>query len=143
VAEAAEAAAEDAAGATAEDRPEAPALVEARAQALLIAPVRLGLALAAFVLVRVRGVEAGVAGSIFAFGAGLLVFAVLASARRRRTWARIAEAGTAPANARVEPRRRSLPAATYPSTIGLTGLTGIALVANTRLRRFSPASSPG
>jgi hypothetical protein len=114
-------------------RVEAPALVEARARALLIAPVRLALALAALALGRVRGVEAGAAGGIFALGAGLLLFAVLASSRRRRAWARIAEAEPAPADASVEPWRRTLLAATYPSTIGLTILTTVALVADPRL----------
>jgi hypothetical protein len=91
------------------------------------------LSLAAFALVRVRGVEAGVAGGIFALGAGLLLFAVLASSRRRRAWARIAGAEAAPVDASVESPWRSLLAATYPSTIGLTILTVVALVADPRL----------
>jgi hypothetical protein len=126
----------EAAATAAEHRVDAPALVDARAQALLIAPVRLALAVAGFVVARARGVEAGVAGGIFALGAGLLLFAVLASARRRRIWARIAEAGAAPGDAPVEPWPRTLLAATYPSTIGLTGLTAIALAANPRLAAF-------
>jgi hypothetical protein len=101
--------------------------VEARAQALLIGPVRLALALGALTLARARGVDAGAAAGLFAFGAGVLLFAVLASSRRRRDWARIAEAQPAPVNASVEPRWRSLVAATYPSTIGLTAVTAIAL----------------
>jgi hypothetical protein len=114
----------------------APVLVEARAQALLIAPVRLVFALAALALARARGVEPGVAVGIFALGAGLLVFGVLASARQRRAWVRIAEAGAAPTDARVEPWRRTVLAASYPSTIGLVGLTAIALVADPRLAAF-------
>jgi hypothetical protein len=114
----------------------APALVETRAQALLIAPVRLVLALVGLALARVRGVEAGAAAGIFGLGAGLVLFAVLASARRRRAWARLADAAAAPADAPVERRRRTLLAATYPSTLGLTGLTAIALVADSRLAAF-------
>ena len=112
---------------------EAPALTAARAQSLLISAVRLGLASGGLALVRVRGVEAGAAAGIFALGAGLLLFTVLASARRRRMWRRIADAEPAPPEASVEPWWRSLLAATYPSTIGLTGLTAIALGANPRL----------
>ncbi|HEY3050735.1 MAG TPA: hypothetical protein VGJ40_03345 [Gaiellaceae bacterium] len=111
----------------------APALTAARAQALLISVVRLGLAALGFALVRLRGVEAGVAAGVFALGAGLLLFAVLASARRRRAWRRIAEAQPAPQAASIESWWRSLVAATYPSTIGLTILDGIALAVNPRL----------
>ena len=99
----------------------------------MISPVRLGLAGAGLGLARLRGVDAGVATGIFALGAGLLLFAMLASARHRRAWTRIGEAQPAPPAATVEPWWRSLLAATYPSTIGLTGLTGIALAVNPRL----------
>ena len=94
------------------------------------------LALAGLALAPVRGVEAGAAVGIFGLGAGLLLFAVMASARRRRAWARIVDAGAPPAQASVEPWRRTLLAATYPSTLGLTGLTAAALVANARLAAF-------
>jgi len=104
-----------------------------RAQALLIAPVRLALGLIGLGLARVRGLDGGLAVGLFALGLGILLFSVVASVRRRRDWARIAAAEPAPPDARIESRGRSLVTATYPSTIGLTVLTGIALATNPRL----------
>jgi hypothetical protein len=106
-------------------------VVDVRAQALLIGPLRLALAAGGVALARARGVEGGVAAGLFALGLGLLLVAVASDTRRRRSgWARIAEAEPAPAGIKAEPRWRSLAAATYPSTIGLTVLTAIALWLN-------------
>jgi hypothetical protein len=134
VAAAAVVAAEAAAAETAaEERVEAPALIEARAQALLIGPTRLILAVGGLAVSRARGVESDAAAGLFGVGAGLLLFAVLTGARRRRAWVRIEHAEPAAADVRVESLRRSLAAATYPSTIGLTALIGVALWRDARL----------
>jgi hypothetical protein len=111
----------------------APVLVEARAQALLIGPLRLALAAGGLAGARLRGVHGGTAAGLFALGAGVLLFAVLASARRRREWARIEAAEPAPRGAATEARWRTLAAATYPSTIGVTALIGVALGKNPAL----------
>jgi hypothetical protein len=99
-----------------------------RAQALLIAPVRLALAVAGVAGARLRGVDAGTAAGSFALGAVVILFAVLASGRRQRTWAEIDAAEPAPTGAATEPRWRTLAAATYPSTIGVSALFAIAIV---------------
>jgi hypothetical protein len=98
-----------------------PVLVEARAQALLIAGARLVLALGTLVLAVARGLDAVPAAGLFAFGCGVLLFALLAGSGRRRADERLADAKTAPPpDAIVESRRRSLLKASYPSTIALT-----------------------
>jgi hypothetical protein len=104
-------------------------LIAARAQALLIGLLRLGLAFGGLALALARGVEPRVAVELFALAAGVLAFAVYARGGRGR--------GGDPAPAvepvRIETRARALAAATYPSTIGLTVLTAIALGLNAAL----------
>jgi hypothetical protein len=119
----------DAADATAEVREHegAPVLVEARAQALLIAALRLALAAAGAVAAVARGVDRGPAVGLVAFGAGLVLFSVYAGGRPQRAARRLGEAQRVPDDVRVESRLRALASATYPSTIGLAVLTLIAL----------------
>jgi hypothetical protein len=119
----------DAADATAEvgKHEGAPVLVEARAQALLIAALRLALAAAGVAAAVARGVDRGPAVGLVAFGAGLVPFSAYAGGRPHREARRFGEAQPAPEDFRVESRLRALAAATYPSTIGLTVLTVIAL----------------
>ena len=118
-----------AAGATAEmtERPGAPALVEARPQALLIATVRLVLASAGLAASIAAGLERGAAASLFACGAVILLLAVYGGDRRRRSAIRFQDPEPVPSGAHVEPRSRALVRAAYPSTIGLTALIAIAL----------------
>jgi hypothetical protein len=101
--------------------------VEARAQALLIAALRLAVAAAGVLAAVARGVEATPAAGLVAFGAGLVLFSVYAGGRPQRASLRFADPEPAPDDARVESRVRALARATYPSTIGLTALTLIAL----------------
>jgi len=120
----------DAADATATELGEhegALVLVEARGQALLIAALRLALAAAGTVAAVARGVDGGPALGLVAFGAGLVLFSVYAGGRPQRAARRFGDAQPVPDDFRVESRLRALVAATYPSTIGLTVLTVIAL----------------
>jgi hypothetical protein len=123
-------------GATGAEAPvggDVPVLVEARAQALLIAGVRLVLALGALMLAVARGLGAVPAAGLFAFGCGALLFALLAGSGRRRTDERLAGVEAAPSYAIVVPRWRSLLKASYPSTIALTIGAAVALVLNPSL----------
>jgi hypothetical protein len=120
----------DAADATAAEGREqegAPVLVEARAQALLIAALRLALAAGGALAGVARGVDRGPAVGLVAFGAGLVLFAVYAGGRPRRAALRFGDPEPVPEGAVAESRGRALVRATYPSTIGLTVLTVIAL----------------
>jgi len=112
---------------------DAPVLVDARAQALLIGGARLVLGVGALVGARARGLDPGPAAGLFAFGCFVLLFALLAGSGRRHTDQRIAEAKNPPQEAVVEPLWRSLLKASYPSTIALTIGAGIALAANPSL----------
>jgi hypothetical protein len=129
-ADAAAEAAEAAAGATAGEvnaRPGAPALVEARPQALLIATTRLALAVGGLVASIARGVGAGPAAGLFALGALLLLLAVYGGDRRQRSALKFASPDPLPPDARIESRSRGLVQAAFPSTIGLTVLLVVAL----------------
>ncbi|MDX6507881.1 MAG: hypothetical protein QOG06_2525 [Gaiellaceae bacterium] len=119
-----------AAGGTAElsERAGAPALVEARPQALLLAVLRLGLAAIGVAAAIVRGLDPGVAAALFAFGLALLLVSVISGGRAQGLGPRLAGAETPPDERRVEHRLRALALATYPSTIGLTVLIAISLV---------------
>jgi hypothetical protein len=120
----------DAADATAAEKREqegAPVLVEARAQALLIAALRLALAAGGALAAVARGVDRGPTVGLVAFGAGLVLFAVYAGGRPQRAALRFGDPEPVPEGAAVESRGRALVRATYPSTIGLTVLTVIAL----------------
>jgi hypothetical protein len=106
---------------------DAPALVNARVQALLIAGVRLALAAAGFALARARGVDPGPSAALFAFGCGLLLIALPASLTRRSPRPRVAGAEPLPRERDVMSHRRALSFAMYPSTIGLTAVMAISL----------------
>jgi hypothetical protein len=112
---------------------DAPALVNARVQALLIGALRLVLAVVALALARVRGVDPGQAGLLFALGGGLLLIALPASVTRRAGRRRAAEAQPLPDGAAVIPHRRALALAMYPSTIGLSAVTVVALAVKPEL----------
>lgn len=119
----------DAADATAEaaERTGAPLLVEAREQALLIAGLRLALALAGAVAAAARGVDRGAVLGLLAVGIFALLLAVYGGDRRRRSELKFSEPQPVPANARFAGKARSLAHAAYPSTLGLTVLIAIAL----------------
>jgi hypothetical protein len=111
----------------------APALVDARVQALLIAGVRLAIAVAALALARVRGLDGGHVAAFFALGVGVLLIALPASVTRRAGPRRPAEAQPLPPGRDPLPHRRALTLAMYPSTIGLTAVTAVALVVRPEL----------
>ncbi len=111
----------------------ASALVDARMQALLIGGLRLVLAFVAVGLARARGVDPGPAAGLFAFGVGLLLISLPASMTRRSGRPRDVEARPLPDDAAVMPHRRALVFAMYPSTIGLSAVTAIALVVSPEL----------
>ena len=127
--------AEAEAAATAADPREvdAPALVEVRAQSLLIAIVRLALAAAGLSAAIVRGTRPGPAAGLFALGAGVLTLAVLGGRRGAVAWDRLRSAKPLPAGARIVSRRQSLVRAAYPSTIGLSVLIAISLAIDSAL----------
>ena len=127
-----------AAVATAEDqdRVRAPALVDARAYSLLIVPVRLALGLAGLSGALVLHVSSGVSLGEFGFAAGFTFFLLLMSRRRRAFWKRVETAQPADEGVPVESALRTVVRATYPSTIGLTALTAIALAVNPVLAAF-------
>jgi len=105
------------------------ALVDARVQALLIGALRLAIAVAALALARLRGLEPGSTAGLFALGCGLLLVALPASVTRRRPERRRpAEAQPLPPGMTPLPHRRALALAMYPSTIGLSAVTAVALV---------------
>ena len=122
-------AAVDAAGATAEatERAGAPLLVEAREQALLIAVLRLALAIAGAVAAVARGVDRGAALGLLVLGAFALLLSVYGGDRRRRSELKFSEPQPVPPGAHFAGKARTLAHAAYPSTIGLTILTAIAL----------------
>jgi hypothetical protein len=119
----------DAAGATAEatERAGAPLLVEAREQALLIAGLRLVLAVAGTAAAVARGIDRGAAFGLLVLGVFVLLLAVYGGDRRRRSAMKFEEPKPLPADARFAGRLRTLGHAAYPSTIGLAVLVAIAL----------------
>lgn len=123
-----DAAAEAGAGAT--------SLIDARAQALLIIPVRLGLAAAGFAAARLLGVPPGTAVALFAFGTGIVLFTLQLTRKRRLFWLAVAEAKPFDPARPVQGRLRTTLRATYPSTTGLTVLMVIALALDPQLGAF-------
>jgi hypothetical protein len=103
-----------------------PALIEVRAQLLLIGSVRLALSAAGLAAAIVLGARSG--GALFAAGAVVVLVAVLGGRRGRKAWVRLANAERLTSAPRTEPRRLILARAAYPSTIGLTFLIAMALV---------------
>ena len=69
----------------------APALVEARQQALLIAALRGALALAGLGAAIARGVHPGPALALLAFGGAILLLSVYGGGRRQRSALRFAD----------------------------------------------------
>ncbi len=122
-------AAVDAADATAEatERAGAPLLVEAREQALLIAGLRLALALAGAVAAAARGVDRGAVLALLAVGVFALLLAVYGGDRRRRSELKFSEPQPVPPDAAFVGKARTLAHAAYPSTLGLTVLIAVAL----------------
>jgi len=111
-----------------EDRSTVPALIEARAQLLLIGTLRLVLAAAGVGAAIAAGEQARSGALLFVAGAVIVLVAIMSSRRRRLVWLRLVEAEPLESEPRLEPRRRILARAAYPSTIGLTVLIAIALV---------------
>jgi hypothetical protein len=109
------------------ERSGAPALVEARQQALLIAALRGLLAVAGAGAAIARGVNGVPAFELVVFGAALVLLSIYSGGRPARSAARFAHPEPAPADAHLQARWRGLVEAAYPSTIGLTALTAIAL----------------
>jgi len=105
----------------------APALVEARPQALLIAGARLALGASGLAAAVARGVDPGPALGLFAFGAVLLLLSVYGGDRRKRSALKFGTPDAIPSDARISSRWRALARAAYPSTIGLTALIAFAL----------------
>jgi hypothetical protein len=110
-----------------ETRSGAPALVKARQQALLIAALRGVLGLVGVGAAIARGVHAGPAAGLFIFGAALVLVSIYGGGRPGRSAAKFANPEPTPAEARMQGAWRGLAEAAYPSTIGLTALTAIAL----------------
>jgi hypothetical protein len=105
----------------------APALVDARAQMLLIGILRVGLATAGLAATIVLGAPSGAAAALFVAGALVVLVAIVSGRRGRLVWQRLAEAERLAPAPNPEPWGRSLARATYPSTIGLSVLIAIAL----------------
>ena len=108
--------------------------LEARRQALLVAPVRLALGLAGVVAAVSIDLPAGTALAEAGLGAGLTLFALVAPGGRRRP-ERLRPPARSPAPGR-QPWWRVLAVAMYPSTYGVAVLTGIALAFNRDLAAF-------
>jgi hypothetical protein len=114
--------------------PRAKPLIDLRAYSLLIVPVRLGLALAGLLGARLLGVDPGESLALFGLGAGLFFITMLAKSRpRSRFWQYVGEAKTFEPGTHVEAWPRTLARAAYPSTIGVSVLTAIALPIDARL----------
>jgi hypothetical protein len=110
-----------------ETRAGAPALVEARQQALLIAALRGVLTMAGVLAAVSRGVHPGPAFGLAVFGAAIVLLSIYGGGKPARSAARFANPEPTPAEARLQGAWRGLAEAAYPSTIGLTALTAIAL----------------
>ena len=112
---------------TAEDRSAAPALIEARAQTLLIGIVRLVLAAVGLAGAIAVGTRSGAAAALFAAGALVVLLAIMGGRRGRLVRVRLEQAERLRSEPRLEPRRQILARALYPSTIGLSVLIAMAL----------------
>ena len=105
------------------ERSGAPALVEARQQALLIAALRGLLAVGGVGAAMARGVHAGPAFGLAVFGAALVLLAIYGGGRPARSAARFANPEPTPAEARMQGAWRGRAAAANPSTNGGSGRT--------------------
>ena len=108
--------------------------LEARRQALLVAPVRLALGMVGLVATVSIDLPAGTALAEAGLGAGLTLFALAAPGGRRRP-ERLRPPAHSPAPGR-QPWWRVLAVAMFPSTYGVAVLTGIALAFNRDLAAF-------
>src|SRR3954454_15780565 len=100
-----------------ETRAGAPALVEARQQALLIAALRGVLAAAGFAAAIVRGVHPGPAVGLFLFGAALVLVSIYGGGRPARSAAKFANPEPKPAEARMQTPWRGRSAGRLPRNI--------------------------
>ena len=108
--------------------------LEARRQALLVAPVRLALGLAGVVAAVSIDLPVGTALAEAGLGAGLTLFALVAPGGRRRP-ERLRPPARSPAPGR-QPWWRVLAVAMFPSTYGVAVLTAVALAFNRDLAAF-------
>jgi hypothetical protein len=108
--------------------------LEARRQALLVAPVRIALGVAGVLAAVSIDLSAGTAVAEAGLGAGLTIFTLVAPGGRRRP-ERLRPPARPPAQGR-QPWWRVLAVAMFPSTYGVAVLTAIALVFNRDLAAF-------
>src|SRR4051812_49625298 len=109
-----------------ETRAGAPALDEARQQALLIAALRGGLGAAGFAAAIVRGVHPGPAVGLFLFGAALVLVSIYGGGRPARSAAKFANPEPKPAEARMQTPWRGVAQGAHPRTGRPGGLAAIA-----------------
>src|SRR4051812_50097846 len=107
-----------------ETRAGAPALDEARQQALLIAALRGGLGAAGFAAAIVRGVHPGPAVGLFLFGAALVLVSIYGGGRPARSAAKFANPEPKPAEARMQTPWRGGPRGPPPRPGGGGRLAG-------------------
>jgi hypothetical protein len=111
---------------------EAPRLVGLSTAPLAVAPIRIGLGLLGLAGAGLRGLSWSVAGAEFVLGTAVFAFAALADPRRH--FFRLKDAAEpVPADVTFEPIGRVALRATYPSTVGLAGLTAVSLAFNAAL----------
>jgi hypothetical protein len=80
---------------------------------------------------------------LFGFAAGVTLFFLLASRRRRHFWQRVEDAIPVDRAVPVVGRARTIATGMYPSTIGLTILTAIALPFDAELAAFLAGTIAG
>ena len=112
------------------------ALVDARSYSLLIVPVRFALGLAGLGGALLLHVSSGISLGEFGFACGFTFFLLLMSRRRRAFWKKVETAQPAEEGVSIDSALRTVGKAAYPSTIGLTALTAIALAINPVLAAF-------
>jgi hypothetical protein len=91
------------------------------------------LAIGGLVGARVAGVRPASTIALFGIAAGLVVLARLTGRRRRVFWIEVAEAAEVDAGVHVLGALGTVVRAAFPSTVGLTILTAIALASNAQL----------
>ncbi|MDX6542842.1 MAG: hypothetical protein QOK32_445 [Gaiellaceae bacterium] len=145
IADAAAAVTEDAASQTNDSSrgaAEAPRLVGLSTAPLAVAPIRFAVGVLGIAGAILRGLAVNAATAEFIFGTAVFAFAALADPRRH--FFRLeSEAEPVPADATFEPLGRVALLATYPSTVGLTVLTGIALAINAALAAVLAGGAAG
>jgi hypothetical protein len=104
-------------------------------RSLVVVPIRVIVA-AAGVATAAQSLGAGRAATTAAVAAVVVLFLLLARESRRPGLERFSEAGAPPPGARDESLWEALRVAVFPSTVGLTALTAIALVVDAGLAAF-------